>query len=49
MEALEAQDQDFQRWSACEFNGHNFVSDEDNPRHHVCTNCGMSYDEDAGE
>jgi hypothetical protein len=33
----------FDQWTSCEFNGCNFVADEEDPTLVVCTDCGAWY------
>jgi hypothetical protein len=40
---------DYSEWSACEFYGHDWVRDEDNPNLHYCASCGDQYEDYDGK
>jgi hypothetical protein len=38
--------QNYHEWSACEWAGHLYVPDEDNPKRKSCAECGDSYEDE---
>jgi hypothetical protein len=35
--------EDYSTWTSCQMYGHNYVTDEDQPNYHFCTDCDEAY------
>lgn len=34
---------DYSTWTSCQMYGHNYVTDEEQPNYHYCTDCDEAY------